>query len=520
VAARKYVTALPKASLQVRRAAGSADTSVCVLNARGEQAVVKAVGPKTQFVFQGPAVSFDVETAAARLAFRFVFEDGADEAAFRRIIFETQTALMRAEFKPEDERVVQRMMFSSADDMVDEEEEEEEEVVEDRSRGARAGPGRALSPETARSRARLSAGEPALKGRRPPAVAEAEVKDGLLEVGRERVYVVQGDYFDAFAPTEDGDLRPVATRSSLRDMAGQSFTPSKALLHERESKLALLRADRPDEVLLFDIERGKAVQTVSAAEVGTVRNIAPVRKNAQRAPEAMLLGANNSAVFSLDPRERPNQQVASRRVYSRPFHFSALATTEEGKVAVGSETGDIRLFNDISKVAKTHLPGLGDAIFALDATRDGAWVLATTAEYLVLIPTEAPDGGKGGFDKSLGDNKPLPHKLSILPPDLVRHRVDRVHFTPAHFDSGPDGRERWIVTSTGRFVVVWDFVRARAGDITAYRVTECADTVVADDFRFGTDQVVVTLLNDVILEPGARLAPKQRARAKAAARRR
>jgi hypothetical protein len=41
--------------------------------------------------------------------------------------------------------------------------------------------------------------------------------------------------------------------------------------------------------------------------------------------------------------------------------------------------------------AKTSIPGLGKPITAVDVTYDGAWVLATTADYLMVVKASFSD---------------------------------------------------------------------------------------------------------------------------------
>lgn len=55
---------------------------------------------------------------------------------------------------------------------------------------------------------------------------------------------------------------------------------------------------------------------------------------------------------------------------------------------VGSDDGQIRLYSDKSLTrANTAIPGLGAPITAVDVTFDGKWVLATTANYLMVVKT-------------------------------------------------------------------------------------------------------------------------------------
>ena len=89
---------------------------------------------------------------------------------------------------------------------------------------------------------------------------------------------------------------------------------------------------------------------------------------------------------------------------------------------VGTKRGDIRLFD--SKTfgdgrqsaadslearrprAKTTLPGLGDPIVGIDVTEDGRWILATCRTYIIVIPTDLPNGNTG-FEKPMGKFKVL-----------------------------------------------------------------------------------------------------------------
>ena len=68
---------------------------------------------------------------------------------------------------------------------------------------------------------------------------------------------------------------------------------------------------------------------------------------------------------------------------------------------VGSENGEIRLYNDVGKNAKNMFVGMGgyyfflnffyyffflDPIFFTDTTKDGKWILCTCKKYLIFLP--------------------------------------------------------------------------------------------------------------------------------------
>lgn len=192
-----------------------------------------------------------------------------------------------------------------------------------------------------------------------------------------------------------------------------------------------------------------------------------------------------------------------------------------------------------------------DGVIGLDVTNDGKWIVATTQRYLLVVTTEIPDDAKGrtGFDVSMGKNKvcsakrhvlfcvaptfgsfmlqPIPIKLTLDPMDLVKYNIQDVSFTPARFNIGSNIEEAWISSSTGPFLITWNFRKVKERRPFPYKVwwqpdvcasslaivTErqlgravlqikpLAEDVVADQFRFDrADQLVVSLPNDVFLQ--------------------
>jgi len=177
---------------------------------------------------------------------------------------------------------------------------------------------------------------------------------------------------------------------------------------------------------------------------------------------------------------------------------------------VGTKTGEIRLFGastlraqrsdsylDYTPRAKNTLPGLGTAIVAMDVTSDGHWILATCKKYLIIIPTKSPTGNFTGFDQTLkASDRDPPRKLELKAAD---HKlVGEINFTPAKFNYS--GEETSICTSTGCWLISWNFTQVRRGVLDSYSMKQYSQTVVADDFSFETDSnIVVTMPDDVKL---------------------
>jgi len=251
----------------------------------------------------------------------------------------------------------------------------------------------------------------------------------------------------------------------------------------------------------MDLETGRVVEEWQPGDGQKVKNFGPVEKYAQRAGEPTLFACSNNALFQIDPRV-DKKQAGKKKVYAKAPKFGVMASTGAGQAAVGSDNGEIRLYSDIAKNAKTLLPGLGDEVIGIDVTENGHWILATSARYLLVLRTVLPDDkSKTGFDKSLGKNKPKPIKLQLNPTDLVKYNIEEVNFTPAHFNTGDGIQEEWIITSTGPYIITWDFKKVKEGHRFSYKIKKAASKVVADIFRYGwDDQVVVAEPNNAYVE--------------------
>lgn len=367
--------------------------------------------------------------------------------------------------------------------------------------------------------------------------ADAE-ENNLLAVAStvDRSFVARGSRMGVFRTSDDGERRlALSTMVEFTKAAGAGggrtpFKPSSMMLHQADSSLLVLDESDPTVVHRMDLDRGEVVESWSAggaaaglaapagrstrsgrayAAPAAAAAVAPPITALQRSEKyahltgaAGFVGLNDRSVLRMDPRD-PAFVVQSKTYAARSRGvLTAMATTAAGHVAVASSTGDLRLFDGIGKRAKTLLPGLGDPITAVDVTADGRWLLATTATYLLLLDTRVGgegDGGKSAFEKSLGGRKPTPRQLRLHPADVVAEGMGELSFTAARFNMG-DGVERSIVTSTGPFVVTWNFRQVKAGRRRAYSIRRYEDKVVADDFAFNDDgKIVVALPNNVSL---------------------
>mmetsp|Transcript_1909 Transcript_1909/g.5753 ORF Transcript_1909/g.5753 Transcript_1909/m.5753 type:complete len:510 (-) Transcript_1909:840-2369(-) len=416
------------------------------------------------------SVTWVAETASDRISLSVKFEDASSFVKFRNqfsvCLYEVQNPKPFEELKAEDQRYV---MESERDDVImdntSDAEDEDEEVLEEPRDGTR------MEDESQEHNSHLA-----------------------VAYNNDRTFVIRGKNMGVFKTDDDGVK--FRTLVQLKDQKRNSFAPSQVMLHEQDHSMLFLNPEEHNKVYRMDLERGDIVNEFDSGYF-PVNTMQYASKYANLDPSQDFLGMNRSTLLRFDPRDK--DFVVQKKTYapSTKTMFTNMSTTGNGCIAASSENGDIRLYNELGKNAKTHLPGLGDPIIGLDTTEDGAFVLATTRTYLLVLDTRVKGQEKGGFLKSMGKDKPAPLKLTIKPTDVIKHRMKEVCFTPARFDVGRS-MEKSIVTSTGPFIVTWNFRHVKQGRPDSYQIKRYKDNVVADTFTFDDDErIVVTLPDDV-----------------------
>ncbi|KAJ3340341.1 hypothetical protein HDU83_007115 [Entophlyctis luteolus] len=332
-----------------------------------------------------------------------------------------------------------------------------------------------------------------------------------LTIGkRDRSYFVRGQSIGVLSHPSGNSLEYSTVINNVASLDNKAFTPSKVLLHDGDRSMLLMHPNKEHTVYRMDLGVGKVVEEWTIDDVTPVHEIIPSAKNNAAAGGNTLVGINHNSIFRIDPRLSAKKlvQSESKTYTSNVGNFNCATTTSAGNLAVGSSKGDIRLYNKLNVRAKTHLPGLGDPVIGIDTTEDGKWIIATCRTYLLLVCTEAKDAKVSGavfsgFNKSLGSQKPFPVRLQLRP-EHVAWMGGVVSFTTAKFntssnaDSAGQFEETSIVTSTGNFVVSWNFRRVKQGKLNDYTIKQFGSNVVADNFKFGEDQnIIVALPEDV-----------------------
>ncbi|CAG9312448.1 unnamed protein product [Blepharisma stoltei] len=259
--------------------------------------------------------------------------------------------------------------------------------------------------------------------------------------------------------------------------------PSQLLFHQQGSKLLLLNNKDKNGIFEMDMNRnGEIVQKYSPGK-GDIVSICSHEKLSQLTIDPLFLAMGENSLFTIDTRMSGKKQVCESKLYAKNYHFTCLSTTIDGNITVGNKTGEIRMYKQIGENSRNNLPGFGEGITSIDATKDGSWILATTDKFLIATPTQSNEG-ESGFLKKLGKKKQKPRKLVLKPEDIYKYQLTNHKFTAARFDVAERDEESVIITSRGKFLIIWNFNSIKKGKLDNYKVKEIPEEPIKNEFKF------------------------------------
>eukprot|EP01084_Bolivina_argentea_P133271 235187_1 len=287
---------------------------------------------------------------------------------------------------------------------------------------------------------------------------------------------------------------------TIKDRKRKNFTPSKVLQHKSDRSMLLLNDKAPGQIQVLNLDKGKIVEEWQTKE--TLHDIAPLTKHDEMTDNPMIYGLNKNSMFQIDARIPTKSKVidSKQTQYKSIHNLNCISTSGNGFIATGAKDGKIRMHDVIQKRAKTCLPGLGNAIKYLEISDNGQWILATCSDYIMVIPTQVPGRAKTGFEgRGMGKMKPSPYVLRLKPSDLQKYKLRKVDFTQAHFDTGKNIDEHWIISSTGPYIIKWNFNKLKkSGIMNSYSIRKAKSKVIHNEFRFGhNDDLLVSETNSV-----------------------
>merc|ERR1711915_262112 len=101
--------------------------------------------------------------------------------------------------------------------------------------------------------------------------------------------------------------------------------------------------------------------------------------------------------------------------------------------------------------------------------------------------------GKTGFEHRMGKEKPNPKKLQIKAQDIAKHSIKNICFKPARFNNySSAGEENSIVTSTGDYLITWNFKKIKQrGILNDYQIKKLDTSPVDNQFQVDRDEKIL-----------------------------
>ncbi|KAF6261436.1 VID27 cytoplasmic protein-domain-containing protein [Scenedesmus sp. NREL 46B-D3] len=326
-----------------------------------------------------------------------------------------------------------------------------------------------------------------LKEKATPAKAGTPI-EGMIIGANTNTYLRRGATFDVMRNVEAGvedsgiafSFTPLKRGGPPGTPGTPSFTPGKVLLANGETRMNML-SPAHDNTRLFhaDVEYQKIVSEWTfqkdTVDIPQVRALLCTSGTGGQHQHLLGLDSNRLCKWDLrDPRgvvqeagdASPIVQWTGGKDFARGTNFSCMATSGAGHVVVGSRDGKIRLYSSKTLTqAKTSIPGLGKPITAVDVTYDGAWVLATTDDYLMVVKASFSDEdgkGRSAFTDKGAGKLALPRLLRLKPEDRLANGSKPLKNGRFTWVTEAGSQERWIVASCGRHTVIWNFGRVKS----------------------------------------------------------
>lgn len=318
-----------------------------------------------------------------------------------------------------------------------------------------------------------------------------------------RSYVVRDDKIGIFK-TDEEDIDFVATIKDLSDLQGKRIDPINPMLYMEDRSLIVQDSGNSKKIFKMDIERGKVIEEWGTGDRNVIK-VGPTKKFDQLTEEQTVLAISENGLFQIDPRLNSKDKVAleKSKEYATKCNFSSIGTTGSGYIAVGSEKGDIRLYDRLGIRAKTAIPSLGKPIKHIIVSANGRWLLCTCDTSLLLIDLTIKTGKNAdslGFLKCFPKDENVKTYILNISPEhasyIVTSTKKPIKFTKASFNIGLGEEEQTIVTSSGPFSVSWSLKKILKGDRKPYIMKRYDANVIENNFEFGTDKNIIVALKD------------------------
>ena len=291
----------------------------------------------------------------------------------------------------------------------------------------------------------------------------------------------------------------------------QSFIPFKknpdvqisgAKMFSGDNQILFRDGTNKDTLWQFDLNKESVIEEWKCGENGAeLLDFTHDTKFGQLDAQCDILGINKNKIFAMDGRVNRKNKIVEDKVYgsNSSKNFSCISTPGFKVFATGSDDGNIRLYDDITKNAKTLIPCFGDPIRSLDITKSGDYILATCDKYILLINTRG-ENNENAFTKCLKRARRKPKTLKLSPVHIVKYGLEDDCYTPAKFNVNKNNNENRITSSLGQYIIVWNLDDVKKGIVDAYKISNVNEFVLGNTTKFDKNQLIVTMPKKVRLQ--------------------
>ena len=324
-------------------------------------------------------------------------------------------------------------------------------------------------------------------------------------------YLTQAFKFDRAFVIKDNNSIDVLNTENNKLIKNQSFVPfsknpeieiSGAKMFSGDNQILFKDGTNKDTLWQFDLNKESVIQEWKCGENGAeLLDFTHATKFGQLDPQCDIVGINKNKIFAMDGRVNRKNKIVEDKIYGSGSskNFLCISTPGFKAIATGSEDGNIRLYNEITKNAKTLIPCFGDPIRSLDITKSGDYILATCDRYIMLINTRG-ENNENAFTFCLKRARRKPKTLKLSPVDIVKYGLQDDCYTPAKFNVSKNNNETIITSSLGQYIIVWNLDDVKKGIIDAYQIKNVNEFVLGNTTKFEKNQLIVTMPKKVRLQ--------------------
>ena len=99
----------------------------------------------------------------------------------------------------------------------------------------------------------------------------------------------------------------------------------------------------------------------------------------------------------------------------------------------------------------------------------------------------------------MGKEKPNPLKLQLKATDIAKYKIKSIDLKPAKFNNfNANGEESSIVTSTGNYLITWNFMKVKKGILNQYQIKQLDSTPIDNQFQFDREEKILVTDHKVV----------------------